>query len=47
LGRRRNFCTEQLYLTVPPAHPLASKKNGIYAEELAGETMLLYNNLGI
>lgn len=41
------FCTEQLYLTVPPAHPLAGKKNGVYAEELAGETMLLYHNIGI
>ena len=43
----REFCTEQLYLTVPPAHPLATKKEGIYADELAGETMLLYHNLGI
>ena len=43
----QEFCTEQLYLTVPPAHPLASKKDGIYAEELAGETMLLYHNLGV
>lgn len=43
----QKFCTEQLYLTVSPAHPLAMKKDGIYAEELAGETMLLYHNLGI
>ena len=43
----REFCTEQLYLTVPPAHPLATRKEGIYAEELAGETMLLYHDLGI
>lgn len=43
----KEFCTEQLYLTVPPAHPLAGKKNGVYAEELAGETMLLYHNIGI
>lgn len=43
----QKFCTEQLYLTVPPAHPLANKKSGIYAEELAGETMLLYHKLGI
>lgn len=43
----REFCTEQLFLTVPPAHPLASKTNGIYAEELAGETMLLFQDIGI
>ena len=43
----KELCTEQLYLTVPPAHPLASKKDGIYASELAGETMLLYHNIGI
>lgn len=43
----KEFCTEQLFLTVPPAHPLSSKKEGIYAEELAGETMLLYNEIGI
>lgn len=43
----RPFCTEQLYLTVPPAHPLASRKDGIYLEDLAGETMLLFNEIGI
>ena len=43
----QEFCTEHLYLTVPPAHPLASKKDGVYAEELAGETMLIYHNLGV
>ena len=43
----KELCTEPLYLTVPPAHPLASKKDGIYASELAGETMLLYHNIGI
>lgn len=43
----KELCTEQLYLTVPPAHPLASKRDGIYASELVGETMLLYHNIGI
>lgn len=43
----RPFCTEQLYLTVPPAHPLAGRKDGIYLEDLAGETMLLFNEIGI
>ena len=43
----QEFCTEQLFLTVPPEHPLAARSEGIYAEELAGTTMLLYYNLGI
>lgn len=43
----RPFCTEDLYLTVPPAHPLAGSKDGIYLEDLAGETMLLYKEIGI
>lgn len=41
------FCTESLYLTVPPAHPLAGSTNGIYLDDLSGETMLLYKELGI
>lgn len=43
----QEFRTEQLYLTVPPAHPLASRHDGIYLEELAGETMLLYKEIGV
>ena len=43
----REFCREQLFLTIPPAHPLAAKKNGIFADELAGETMLLFKEIGI
>lgn len=41
------FCSEQLYLTVPPAHPLANRKDGIYLEDMAGETMLLFKEIGI
>lgn len=41
------FCTEQLYLTVPPAHPLAGRKDGIHLEDMAGETMLLFKEIGI
>ncbi len=40
------LCRECLYLSVPPAHPLALKK-GIYLSDLNGETMLLMTNLGI
>lgn len=43
----REFCREQLFLTIPPAHPLATKKDGIFADELAGETMLLFKEIGI
>lgn len=43
----QELCREQLFLTVPPAHPLAGKKDGIYLEELAGETMLLFKTIGI
>ena len=43
----REFCREQLFLTITPAHPLAAKKDGIFADELAGETMLLFKEIGI
>lgn len=43
----REFCREQLFLTIQPAHPLATKKDGIFADELAGETMLLFKEIGI
>ena len=43
----RKFCTEDLFLTVPPAHPLANKSDGIFLEDLAGETMLLYHEIGV
>lgn len=41
------FCTEDLYLTVPPAHPLATSREGIYLDDLAGEAMLLFKEIGI
>lgn len=43
----RPLCTEDLCLTVPPAHPLANRKEGIYLDDLAGETMLLFKEIGI
>lgn len=43
----REFCTEQLLLAVPPDHPLAKRKEGVYAEDLAGETMLVFKEIGI
>ena len=43
----QEFCSEQLFLTIPPAHPLANRKDGIYLDDLAGETMLLIKDIGI
>lgn len=43
----RPFCDEYLYLTVPPAHPLANSREGIQLEDMAGETMLLFKEIGI
>jgi len=43
----QKLCTEQLFLTVPPAHPLASHTEGIHFGDLAGETMLLFKDIGI
>ena len=42
----REFLSEQLYVSLPHAHPLAKKK-GLYLSDLAGQTMLLYSELGI
>lgn len=42
----RYFCTEQLFLTIPPAHPLASRTDGVWFDDLAGETMLLFRYIG-
>ena len=42
----RRYVTEQLFLSLPPAHPLAAKEK-IYLSELAGQTMLLYADLGV
>lgn len=43
----RPLCTEDLFLTLPPAHPLANSKEGIYLDDLAWETMLLFKEIGI
>ena len=40
------YLTEQLYISLPPAHQLA-KKDGVYLSELEGQTMLLYSDLGV
>lgn len=39
------LCAEHLYLSVPPAHPFATRK-GLYLPEIDGETMLLMTELG-
>ena len=43
----RRYCDEQLYLTVPPAHPMAYRTSGITFSDLAGETMLLFRDIGV
>ena len=42
----RKYVTERLSVSLPPAHPLAAKE-GIWLSELAGQTMLLYADLGV
>lgn len=36
---------EHLYITLPPAHPLAGR-DGIFLHELNGQTILLYSQIG-
>lgn len=43
----RRFCEERLYLTVPPAHPMAARTDGITFADLIGETMLLFQDIGV
>ena len=42
----REYVTEQLFISLPLAHPLAKKK-GLYLADLSGQTMLLYSELGV
>ena len=37
---------ERLFLSLPPAHPLA-KREGVYLVDLDGQTMLLFSELGV
>ena len=39
------YIEEDLMLSLPPTHPLANKK-AIHFQDLDGETMLLYSNIG-
>ena len=43
----QKYCEETLFITVPPTHPLATKKEGIFLSDLAGETMLLFTEIGL
>lgn len=40
------YVTEQLYLSVPPEHHLASHKNGVYFREFDGENMFVLSEIG-
>lgn len=37
---------EQLYLSLPPAHPLANDRDGVWLRDIDGERMLLHANIG-
>ena len=37
---------EQLYLSLPPAHPLANYREGVWLKDIDGERMLLHANTG-
>lgn len=43
----RALVTERLFVSLPPAHPLAKKRDGIHLSELDGQTMLIFSDLGI
>ena len=42
----REYVTERLYVSLPPAHPLA-KREAVHLSDLAGQTMLLFSELGV
>ena len=42
----REYVTERLYVSLPPAHPLA-KREAVSLSDLAGQTMLLFSELGV
>lgn len=42
----RHYMTEVLYVSLPPIHPLAKRKS-LKSEDLAGQTMLLFSELGV
>lgn len=42
----QEYVTEQLYVSLPPAHPLA-KRDAVHLSDLAGQTMLLFSELGV
>lgn len=37
---------ENLFLSLPPAHPLANYPDGVYLKDIDGERMLLYADIG-
>lgn len=42
----QRYGEEQLYLALPPAHPLAVRREGVWLKEIDGERMLLYADIG-
>lgn len=42
----RQYGEERLYLSLPPTHPLAHRREGVWLKEIDGERMLLHTNIG-
>lgn len=42
----RRYGEERLYLSLPPSHPLARRREGVWLREIDGERMLLYDDIG-
>lgn len=42
----QQYGEERLYLSLPPAHPLANFHDGVWLKDIDGERMLLYADIG-
>lgn len=42
----QQYGEESLYLSLPPAHPLANFRDGVWLKDIDGERMLLHANIG-
>lgn len=42
----QRYGEEQLYLSLPPAHPLANFRDGVWLKDIDGERMLLHADIG-
>ena len=42
----QRYGEERLYLSLPPAHPLSGRRDGVWLKDIDGERMLLHANIG-